>query len=55
MGCGEIDVELTESDDDGDDMGPSKMTLVECRESLKGIANFITQDARLGDEDMLQV
>ena len=36
-------------------MGPSKMTLVECRESLKGIANFIAQDACLGDEDLLQV
>ena len=31
------------------------MTLVECRESLKGIANFIAQDACFGDEDMLQV
>ena len=55
MGCEEMDVELIESDDDGVDMGPSKMTLVECRESLKGIANFIAQDACLGDEDMLQV
>ena len=53
MGCEEMDVELIESDDDGD--GPSKMTLVECRESLKGIANFIAQDACLGEEDMLQV
>ena len=51
----EKDVELIESDDDGVDMGPSKMTLVECRESLKGIANFIAQDACLRDEDMLQV
>ena len=48
-------VELVESDDDGIDMGPFKMTLVECRESLKGIANFIAQDTRLGDEDLLQV
>ena len=31
------------------------MTLVECRESLKGIANFIAQDACLGDEDLLKV
>ena len=45
MGCEEMDVELIESDDDGVDMGPSKMTLVECRESLEGIANFIGQDA----------
>ena len=55
MGCEEMDVELIESDDDGVDMGPSKMTLVECRESLKGIANFIAQDACLRDEDLLQV
>ena len=48
MGREEMDVELIESDDDGVDMGPSKMTLVECRESLKGIANFIAQDACLG-------
>ena len=34
MGCEEMDVELIESDDDGVDIGPSKMTLVECRESL---------------------
>ena len=50
-----MDIELIESDDHGVDMGPSKRTLVECRESLKGIANFIAQDACLGDEDMLQV
>ena len=31
------------------------MTLVECRESLKGITNFIAQDDCLGDEDMLRV
>ena len=31
------------------------MILVGCRESLKGIANFISQDACLGDEDLLQV
>ena len=31
------------------------MTLVECRESLKSIANFIAQDACLGDEELLQV
>ena len=31
------------------------MALVECRESLKGIANFIAQDACLGDEDMIHV
>ena len=55
MGCEEMDVELSESDDNGVDMGPSKMTLVECRESLKGIANFIAQDACLGDEDLLKV
>ena len=54
MGCEEMDVELMESDDDGVDMGPSKMTLVECREPLKGI-NFIAQDACLGDEFFLQV
>ena len=51
MGYKEMDVKLIESDDDGVDMGPSKMTLVECRESLKGIANVIAQDACLGDED----
>ena len=51
MGDEEMDVELIESDD-GVDIGPSKMTLVECRESLKGIANFIAQDACLGDEDL---
>ena len=44
-----------ESDDDGVDMGPSKITLVECRESLKDIANFIAQDACLGEEYILQV
>ena len=54
MECEEMDIELIESDDDGVDMGPPKMTLVECRESLKGIANFI-QYARLGDEYLLQV
>ena len=54
MGDEEMDVELIENDDDGVDIGPSKMTLVECRESLKGIANFIGQDACLGDEDLLQ-
>ena len=53
MGC--EGVELIESDDDGVDMGPSKMTLVECRESLKGIAIFIAQDACLGYKDLLQV
>ena len=55
MGYEETDVELIESDDDGVDIGPSKMTLVECRESLKSIANFIAQDACLGDEDLLKV
>ena len=55
MGDEEMDVELIESDDDGVDIGPSKMTLVECRESLKGIANFIAQDACLGDDDLLKV
>ena len=55
MGCEEMDVELIGSDDDGVNMGPSKMTLVECRESLKGIANFVAQDVCLGDEDLLQV
>ena len=55
MGCEEMDVELIESDDDGVDMGPSNMTLVACRESLKGIVYFIAQDACLGEEDSLQV
>ena len=55
MGCEEMVVEPIESDDDGVEMGPSKMTLVECRESLKGIPNFIAQDACLGDKYMLQV
>ena len=31
------------------------MTLVECRESMKDIANFIAQNACLRGEDMLQV
>ena len=31
------------------------MTLVECKESLKGIANFIALDACFGDNDLLQV
>ena len=31
------------------------MTLVECRVSLKGIANFVAQNACLGDKDLLQV
>ena len=53
MGCEEMDVELIESDDDGVDIGPSKMNLVICRESLKGISNFIAQDACLGNEDLL--
>ena len=55
MGCEEMDVELIESDDGGVDMGPSKMTLVECRKSLKGIANFIAHDACFEDEYLLQV
>ena len=55
MGCEEMDVELIESNDDGVDMGPFKMTLVECMESLKGIANFIARYACLGDEYLLQV
>ena len=55
MGCEEMDVKLIESDDDGVDIGPPKMTLVECRKSLKGIANFVAQNACLGDEDLLQV
>ena len=57
IGCDEMDVELFESDDDDDDvdMEPSKMTLVECRESLKGIAHFIAQDVFLRDENMLEV
>ena len=50
-----MDVEPIEGDDDGVDMGPPKMTLVECRESLKGIANFVAQNDCLGDEDLLQV
>ena len=45
MGCEEMDVELIKSDDGGVDMGLSKMTLVEFRQSLKGIANFIAHDA----------
>ena len=55
MGYEEMDVELIDSDDDGVDIGPPKMTLVECRESLKGIANFVAQNACLGDEDLSQV
>ena len=55
MGSEDMDVELIDSDDDGVDIGPPKMTLVECRESLKGIANFVAQNACLGDEDLLQV
>ena len=54
-GCEEMDVELNESDDDDVNMGPPKMTLEECRESLKGIANFIAQDTFLGDEELLKV
>ena len=50
-----MEIELIENDDDDVDMWISKITLVECRESLKGIANFIAQDACLGDEDVLQV
>ena len=37
MGCEEMDVELIEDHDDDIDMGPSKMTLVECGESLKAL------------------
>ena len=55
MGCEEMDVELIDSDDDGVDIGPPKMTLVECRESLKSIANFVAKNACLGDEYLLQV
>ena len=55
MGCEKMDVDLIENDDDGVDMGPPKMTLVECRESLKGFANFVAQNACLGDENMLHV
>ena len=55
MGYEEMDVEVIGSDDDGVDIGPSKITLVECRESLKGISNFIAQDTCLGDEDLLKV
>ena len=55
MGSEEMDVELIDSDDDGVDIGPPKMTLVECRESLKGIANFVAQNVCLGDEYLLQV
>ena len=55
MGYEEMDVELIHNDDDGVNMGPSRMTLVEYRESLKGIVNFIDQDACLGDEELLQV
>ena len=33
MGCEEMDVELIENDDDEVDIEPSKMNLVECRES----------------------
>ena len=53
MGCEEMDVELIDSDDDDVDMKPQKMTLVGCRESFKGVANFIAQDACLGEEDIL--
>ena len=55
MGCEEHEVELIKSDDDDVEMEPSEMTLVECTEILKDIANFIAQDACLGDEDSLQV
>ena len=55
MGCEEMDVELIDNDDDGVDIGPPKMTLVECRESLKGIANFVAQNACLRDEYLLQI
>ena len=48
MGCEKMDVELIESDDDGVDMGPPKMTLVECRESLKGIAILLPKMLVLG-------
>ena len=54
VGSLEMDVELIESDDDDVDMEPSKMTLVEWREFLKGIANFFDQETGLGDEDLLQ-
>ena len=55
LGSGLFGSAPIESDDDGVDMGPPKMTLVECRESLKGNANFVAQNACLGDEDLLQV
>ena len=55
LGCEEMDVELIASGDDGVEVRLPKMTLVECRESLKGIANFVAQNACLGDEDLLQV
>ena len=41
MGCEEMDVELIESDDDDVDMEPSKMNIVECRESHKGIKMIV--------------
>ena len=63
MGCKELrrwahwrpNVELIENIGDHVDMKPSKMTPVECRECLKGIANFVAQDACLGEERLLQV
>ena len=36
-----MDVELIESDDDGVNMGPSKLTLVECRESCRAILHRV--------------
>ena len=55
MGCEKMDVEPIGSDDEGVDIGPPKMTLVECRESLKGTTNFVAQNSCLGDEDLLRV
>ena len=48
MGYEEMDVELIESDDDGVDIGPSKMTLVECRESLKALQTLSPKMLVLG-------
>ena len=55
MGCEEMDMKLIESNDEDVDIEPSKITILECRESLKGIANIIAQDVCLGDEATLQV
>ena len=55
MGSEEMDVELIDNDDDGVDVGPTEMTLVEFRESLKGNTNSVAQNACLGNKNLLQV